>query len=244
MMETLEKIAVRNRDAWNQPVVTIACLGDSVTHGCFEVFMNRFGQIDTRYRTDRGYVAQLHRRLSELYPAAAVSMLNAGVSGGSAGHGLARLERDVLSHKPDLVIVNFALNDACGGLDKLEQYKQNMAAIFDRVLASGAECMLLTPNRMCAYVAPSLKDEALVRVAEDVTKVQSGGVLDAYVDAARALARERKIPVADALAEWNRLEAAGVDTTALLANDINHPNERMHGVFVEKIMDALLSAKG
>ena len=65
-----------------------------------------------------------------------------------------------------------------------------------------------------------------------------------FGDAARALARERKIPVADAYAEWNRLEAAGVDTTALLANDINHPTEDMHGVFVEKIMDALLRGEG
>ena len=84
----------------------------------------------------------------------------------------------------------------------------------------------------------------LVRAAEDCAKVQNSGVLDAYVDAARALARERKIPVADAYAEWNRLEAAGVDTTALLANDINHPTEDMHGVFVEKIMDALLRGEG
>ena len=71
MMKTLEKISARNKDAWNQPVVSVACLGDSVTHGCFEVFMNRFGQIDTRYRPDRGYAAQLRRRLDALYPAAA-----------------------------------------------------------------------------------------------------------------------------------------------------------------------------
>lgn len=243
MMKTLQKIAARNRDAWNQPAVTIACLGDSVTHGCFEVFMNRFGQIDTRYRPDRGYVAQLQRRLNELYPAAAVSMLNAGVSGGNAGHGLARLERDVLRHQPDLVIVNFALNDACGGLEKLDDYRRSMAGLFDGILASGAEAMLLTPNRMCAYVAPSLKDEALIRAANDCAKVQNGGVLDAYVDAARALARERAIPVADAYARWNRLEAAGADTTALLANDINHPTESMHGVFVEEILSALLGAE-
>ena len=35
-----------------------------------------------------------------------------------------------------------------------------------------------------------------------------------------------------------------MDTTALLANDINHPTEDMHGVFVEKIMDALLRGEG
>ena len=122
MMRITQRIAERNKDYYGKKPVTIVCLGDSVTHGCFEVFMNRFGLIDTRYRPDRGYAAQLRRRLDALYPAAAVSVLNAGVSGGNAVHGLARLERDVLSHKPDLVIVNFALNDSCGGLEKLEDW--------------------------------------------------------------------------------------------------------------------------
>lgn len=147
--------------------------------------------------------------------------------------------------EPSLILLDIMLP----GLDGLEVCRRirrvsSVPILMITAKDEGAECMLLTPNRMCAYVAPSVKDAALVRAAEDCSKVQNSGVLDAYVDAARALARERKIPVADAYAEWNRLEAAGVDTTALLANDINHPTEDMHGVFVEKIMDALLRGEG
>ena len=241
MMKTLEKISARNKDAWNQPVVSVACLGDSVTHGCFEVFMNRFNQIDTRYRPDRGYVAQLRRRLDVLYPAAAVSVLNAGVSGGNAGHGLARLERDVLSHRPDLVIVNFGLNDS--GNDDVEgglkAYAANMAAIFDRVLAAGAECMLLTPNRMCAYVPASIHNEELRAIAKKCTHTQNDGILTRYVEAAKAQAQARHMPVADAYAKWQAMDRCGVDTTAMLANDINHPIPEMHELFVEAILDRL-----
>lgn len=239
-MKILEKLAARNQDAPNVPVVTIACLGDSVTHGCFEVFMNRHGNIDTKYRPTDGYVGQLQRKLDEYYPAAAVSMINAGVSGGGAGGGLERLERDVLVHHPDLVIVNFALNDAMGGLERLPVYEKNMRAIMERVLASGAECMLLTPNRMCAYVAPAIHDEVLVNVAKAAAEIQNGGVLDAYVDAARRIAGELGVAVADAYAVWNRLEQAGVDTTAMLINDINHPNAQMHDVFVQAILGRML----
>ena len=69
---------------------------------------------------------------------------------------------------------------------------------------------------------------------------QKAGDLDAYVDAARRIARRMGVPVADAHAVWNRLEASGVDTTALLSNDINHPPAEMHGLFVEKIIEQML----
>lgn len=239
-MKILEKLSARNQNAPQSPVVTIACLGDSVTHGCFEVFTNRHGCIDTYYRPTEGYVGQLQAALNEMYPAGAVSMINAGVSGGSAAGGLERLDRDVLAHHPDLVIVNFALNDSCGGMEKISEYAKNMQTIMERVLASGAECMLLTPNRMCAYIDPSIQGEVLVNAAKISTQTQNAGVLDAYVNAAREAAGRLGVPVADAYAVWNRLEAVGVDTTAMLSNKINHPTARMHGVFVQAILGQML----
>jgi acyl-CoA thioesterase-1 len=239
-MKILGKLKARANDAYNNPAVLIACLGDSVTHGCFEVFINRSGNIDTVYRPGDGYVSKLQRRLNEYYPAAAVSMLNAGVSGDSAAGGLARLERDVLSHNPDLVTVNFALNDAMGGLEKLPAYEKAMDSIMERVLGSGAECLLITPNRMCDFVQPSLKHALLIKIAEDAANIQNGGVLDAYVNAARAVAKRRGVPVADANAVWNRLHEMGADTTAMLVNDINHPSPAAHDIFVQEIIRRML----
>ena len=85
------------------------------------------------YAPDEGYPYRLKRRLDAMYPAAAVSILNAGVSGARAVDGAQRLERDVLSRKPDLVVIAFALNDSMnadveGGL---AQYR---AAIFSIIL--------------------------------------------------------------------------------------------------------------
>ena len=152
-MRILEKLAARNAETPDRAAALIACLVDSVTHGCFEVFKNRYGKVDTVYRPEGGYPARLRRRLNLLYPASAVNVLNAGVSGDSSAGGLRRLERDVLSHLPDLVTVNFGLNDAMGGRNALSNYRSNMRALFSRILDSGAECMLVTPNRMCSYVS-------------------------------------------------------------------------------------------
>ena len=241
MRKTLEKISARNKDAWNQPVASVACLGDSVTHGCFEMTTLPDGRWETTFRPHEGYAARLQKKLNALYPAAAPCVMDAGISGDSAKGGLKRLERDVLSLNPDLVIVNFGLNDS--GSDDVEgglkAYAANMAAIFDRVLAAGAECMLLTPNRMCAYVPASIHNEELRAIAKKCTHTQNDGILTRYVEAAKAQARARNMPVADAYAKWQAMDRCGVDTTALLANDINHPIPEMHELFVEAILDRL-----
>lgn len=241
-MRILEKLAQRERDARACAPQLICCLGDSVTHGCFEVFFNEKGQIDTVYEPWNGYAALLERRLRALYPAAAVNVLNAGISGDNATGALARLERDVLSRKPDLVTVNLALNDAMNPDVEagLAAYAAAMGEIMDRVLASGAECMLVTPNFMCAYVSHALQEEGLRAIARDAGRVQNEGILARYVAVARAEAERRRVPIADAFARWQALASAGVDTTKLLSNHINHPTREAHGMFVEAILAQLL----
>ncbi len=241
-MDFLKKLACRGEDAFNQPAVTIACLGDSVTHGCFEVFMNRHGNIDTRYSPDDGYVGQLRRRLNRYCPAGAVSVINGGISGDSAPGGLKRLERDVLAHRPDLVTVCFGLNDSMNSDVEtgLASYRSALEEIVRRVLDSGAECMLLTPNFMCRYVSSELPDGPLREIAADAARVQNEGILERYVDAMREVGEKMQIPVADAYASWQAMDSAGIDTTALLVNHINHPSAFAHELFVEAIWQKLL----
>ena len=59
------------------------------------------------------------------------------------------------------------------------------------------------------------------------------------MDAARQMAAERGIPVCDCYAEWKRMAAEGVDTTALLCNHINHPSREMHKLFAEMLFETI-----
>ncbi len=241
MMKIMNALSARTNNARDQRPVTIAFLGDSVTHGCFEVYINRQGNVDTRYRPEQAYSARLKRRLDLLYPAAAVSILNAGISGDNAPGGLKRLERDVLSFRPDLVVVGFALNDCMNGApDALLTYRSAMGEIMDKVLQSGAECMLLTPNFMNEYVAPETPEGILRDIARDTARAQNEGVLERYVCAAREQAAQRGVPVADAYARWQAMRQAGVDTTALLSNHINHPLPELHELFAEEILRTMM----
>lgn len=242
-MRMMEKLAARAENAGACAPVLIAFIGDSVTHGCFEVAMDQVHDcIGVVYAPDEGYPYRLKRRLDAMYPAAAVSILNAGVSGARAVDGAQRLERDVLSRKPDLVVIAFALNDSMnadveGGLS---QYRAAMEDMIVRVQQSGAECIVQTPNFMCSYVPTAIPEPELREIAAKTVKVQTEGVLAAYVQAAREVAAAHDVPVADAYRLWEQMARNGIDTTALLSNHINHPTREAHDLFVKALLDVML----
>ena len=71
--------------------------------------------------------------------------------------------------------------------------------------------------------------------------LQKGGKMDAYVQGMRDVAKELDVPLADVYAEWKRMAAEGMDTTALLVNGMNHPTPEMHKLFAEKLFDLIFS---
>ena len=237
-MKILNRLAERNRTLGAHRPILIACLGDSVTHGCFELEAISTQQIAPYYRAWDAYSMKLQRRLSEIYPMAMPTVLNAGVAGENIAMISARAERDVLSFHPDLVILEICLNDAGSGLgDPLKSFAEKAGELMDKILASGAELILLTPNSMCYHVPKQApKTDNWPEFYKNVAEVQSGGVMSAYVQAARDEANKRNVPIADAYARWELMEKQGVDTTSLLANRVNHPVPEMHDLFVEEII--------
>jgi acyl-CoA thioesterase-1 len=101
---------------------TVVFLGDSITSG---------------HRLDPGvaFPSLLGRALD-------VPVVNAGVSGDTTEAGLARIERDVLAHRPRLVVVELGVNDAFGQRPRAATVA-NLQAITRRVRAEGAGVVLL-----------------------------------------------------------------------------------------------------
>jgi lysophospholipase L1-like esterase len=83
--------------------VRIVCIGDSITG----VYFHTGGL--------RAYPEMLEIALQKIYPQAQVTVRNAGISGDTTKGALARLDRDVLTHKPHLVTVMFGMNDMANG---------------------------------------------------------------------------------------------------------------------------------
>lgn len=241
-MKIVNKLAAKAADNSGAPGVTVAFLGDSVTQGCFELTERADACFDNCHDRASAYSADVARILGVLYPTVPVNIINAGVAGKDAPHGLERLERDVLSHKPDLTVVCFGLNDCGKGLEKLGEYTDALGEIFRRLTEAGSEVIFLTPNRMADHVSPQLLTPLFRNIADLIAKRQEAGVLDRYLEAAKAVCRERNIPVCDCYEIWNRLWASGVNTTELLSNKINHPTRPMHWLFAYELVRTMLEA--
>ncbi|MFK7852232.1 MAG: SGNH/GDSL hydrolase family protein [Akkermansiaceae bacterium] len=70
----------------------------------------------------------------------------AGISGHKSNQMLARLEKDVLSHKPQGMTLSCGVNDVWHGKRgvELEDYKKNITSIVDQAQAAGIKVIILT----------------------------------------------------------------------------------------------------
>lgn len=207
--------------------ITIVALGDSVTHGAVAA-----GEMN--YETV--YWNRLRQKLNAYCPAIPVNVINAGINGTTAARSVDRLDRQVLSHTPDLVIVCFGLNDINGELDT---YLTALRTIFERCTASGAEVIFMTPNMLNTHVVEGT-EARFAAYAVKTAEMQNGGKMDRYMESAVALAREMGITVCDCYAEWKELSKTQ-DTTLLLANYINHPTKEMHELFAQSLFEAIIA---
>ena len=146
------------------------------------------------------------------------------------------MDKQVLAHQPDLVIVCFGLNDVNF---PLEDYLDALKEIFTRCQEAGVEMVFLTPNMLNTYVAedthPELKGYAAVTAG-----FQNEGRMDRYMDAARALAADMNVPVCDCYSRWKELSKTQ-DVTLLLANRINHPTQEMHALFADGLFEIIMA---
>lgn len=240
-MRITEKLAARQKDLHGSAPVTVAFLGDSVTQGCFECYINEQDRVDTVFEPEQAYSAKLRQILSLLYPRAQINIVNAGISGDSAKGGLLRVERDVLAFSPDLTVVSFGLNDCGGGIEGLSRFANRLRSIFCKLQAGGGEVIYLAPCMTNTYVSCQIRDGELKRIAARQAELENGEILAAYVAKATEIARESGVRVCNCYGKWKRLQACGVDTTALLSNHINHPRRELHWLIAAALAETIFS---
>lgn len=118
--------------------ICIVAFGDSVTEGTPHV------------HPDETFPRVLERRLNaRFHPKTHFQVVNAGVGGENTAEGIARIQTDVLDHGPQIVIVEFGLNDVRYEPEKtipVPQFVENLGRIAAMVMDIGAQVVLTTPN--------------------------------------------------------------------------------------------------
>ena len=226
-MKIREKFNMNLEQLIENGPITIVAFGDSVTHGAV-------GAGEMNY--DTVYWNRLRLMLQQKYDYVPVNMINAGIGGITAKGSLDRMDKQVLAHSPDLVIVCFGLNDVNF---EFEEYIDSLKQIFERCQAAGCDVVFMTPNMLNTYVADDT-EEKYMEYAKVTAGFQNEGRMDKYMDAAHRLAAEMGIPVCDCYSKWKEI-AKTQDTTMLLANRINHPTKEMHKLFAEGLFETIMA---
>ncbi len=88
------------------------------------------------------YPEVMRRELARLRPNARLEVINSGRIGETIGGSIARFQRDVLAHGPDLVVWQLGTNDVAWG-GRADGAKERMVAGVRSLKASGAEVILM-----------------------------------------------------------------------------------------------------
>lgn len=239
-MKIIEAIKEKKKDLHKNKIPTIVFLGDSVTQGCFDLYVKN-GVLKTYTEADKGYPEKVKTIFRRIYPEVPVNIVNAGISGDDAKGGLDRLERDVLNFHPDIVIVCFGLNDSGKAADGLNVYINSLKNIFTKIKNSGSEIIFMTPNLRTAKLEERRFEAIFNKAAENVAQNEKEGWLDKYLENARQICEEENVPVCDCNKIWNILKDNDVDINMLLSNRINHPIEEMHWIFAYELVKLMFT---
>lgn len=149
---------------------SIVVLGDSISAG--------YG-----IEVQQGWVSLLRHKLAE--ENVSYEIINASISGDTTAGGLARIDKILATHQPEIVLVELGANDGLRGLSP-KLMKDNLAEITRRAQKAGAKVLLLSmripPNygkrytEMVYGVYPQLSEELGVPympfILEDVALVK------------------------------------------------------------------------
>jgi lysophospholipase L1-like esterase len=191
----------------NNRTINIVCHGHSVPAGYFKTPL-----VDTF----NAYPHLIHRALKERYPNAVINVIVTAIGGEASVSGAARFERDVLAHKPDLVLIDYALNDRGLGLDRA---KAAWKAMIEKAQSRKIKILLLTPTGDLSARLDNPEDP-LRRHAEQI----------------RGLAAEYHCGLVDSYALFAGYIRKGGKLQDLMSQ-VNHPNRKGHDLVAAAVLE-------
>ncbi|WP_029904499.1 SGNH/GDSL hydrolase family protein [Prevotella sp. 10(H)] len=150
------------------------------------------------------------------YPYAVVNTLTTSIGGENAEQGALRFENEVLNHLPDVIFIDYALNDRGIGL---ERAKKAWISMIEKATTKGIKIVLMTPT-------PDL--------GEDIR--DSNAPLELHSKQIRELAKKYKTGLIDSYKAFKNKKLNGEDLNSYMSQG-NHPNGEGHKIVKELIME-------
>lgn len=124
----LKKVMIK---ANSGEAITIAFIGGSITQGA------------VASTAESCYAYRVFSWWRDMFPDSNISYINAGVGATTSKFGVARVDEDVLEHQPDIVFVEFSVND-----EGTELYKETFEGLIRKILEFPTEPALFMFNNV------------------------------------------------------------------------------------------------
>ena len=154
--------------------------------------------------------------LQQKYPEARLELINSGISGDTTLDGLARLDWAVLSYEPDLVTINFGINDCVLGMG-LDEFEMNLVEIVRRIRAGPDSEILLLSSQ-------PLETPPYDKIVQD------------YYQTVERVAKEMDVGFVDVYGAWMERVRAGTPLGSMIIPGLDHPNEAGYRIIAEELM--------
>jgi len=203
----MRRVTSALKQQWpNNRLINIVCHGHSVPAGFFKTpVVNTFN----------AYPHLLHRSIKSVYPYCVSNVIVTAIGGENSQSGAARFESQVLCHRPDVVTIDYALNDR--GIGLAAARKAWVSMIEKAKTVRGLSIILLTPTPDTAH-KPDDTNEPINQHAAQI----------------RLLAEEYEVGLVDSLAGFDLIQKETGDVSALLSQ-INHPNRKGHDIVAKEL---------
>lgn len=188
--------------------VNVACHGHSVPAGYFATPM-----VDTF----NAYPHLLHRGLKQRFPFSVVNVIVTAIGGEHSEAGAGRFDDDVLTHDPNVVTIDYGLNDRRLGMERAGVAWVRM---IEKAISMDTKVILLTPT----------PDTTLRKDGPE----EDGLELRAHATQIRELAEEYGVGLVDSLAAFDAYQGNG-DLSDLLSWG-NHPNRAGHELVTKELL--------
>ncbi len=114
---------------------TVVFLGDSITQ---------------QGAGPNGYVTLVRQTIESKRPGSEITIIGAGIGGHKVPNLEERLDRDVLAHKPDVVVIYIGINDVWHSLrdegTPIDRFETGLTSLIARCQKTGARVVLATPS--------------------------------------------------------------------------------------------------
>jgi lysophospholipase L1-like esterase len=174
---------------------------------------------DRNVREGKGYVPLVREALKEK----GVEVDAVATGGHRVPDLLKRVDKDVIAKKPTVVVIQIGVNDASGGVTP-EKFAEQLNELIGKLEKGGAKVVL------CSCTC---------RVEGYDPKNDFDKKLDTLADAARAIAKEKKIPLNDlrkAFIEYWKKHNPKNEKKGFLTYDGNHWTEAGHKYVAEQML--------